>query len=114
MPRSCHPLLVTGSGAASCITQVIWHQPFKGPQHIKPLSTRMVQHIVHRWGDYSGAGKVSPHDLPRTAITRALDQGLSYRQGWMMSGHADPKTVMRYDHNRENLDQNAVNLLNYD
>ena len=74
----------------------------------------MVQNIVHRWGDYSGAGKVSPHDLRRTAITRALDQGLSYRQVQMMSGHADPKTVMRYDHNRENLDQNAVNLLNYD
>ena len=80
----------------------------------RPLSTRMVQNIVHRWGDYSGAGKVSPHDLRRTAITRALDQGLSYRQVQMMSGHADPKTVMRYDHNRENLDQNAVNLLNYD
>jgi integrase len=31
----------------------------------------------------------------------------------MMSGHTDPKTVMRYDHHRENLDQNAVNLLSY-
>jgi hypothetical protein len=25
-----------------------------------------------------------------------------------------PKTVMRYDHGRENLDQNAVNFLAYD
>jgi hypothetical protein len=25
-----------------------------------------------------------------------------------------PKTVMRYDHGRENLDQNAVNFLGYD
>ena len=73
-----------------------------------------VRNIVHRWGGYSGAGKVSPHDLRRTAITTELDQWLSYRQGWMMSGHADPKTVMRNDHNRENLDQNAVNLLSYD
>ncbi len=32
----------------------------------------------------------------------------------MMSGHKDPKTVMRYDHHRENLDLNAVNHLNYD
>ena len=31
-----------------------------------------------------------------------------------MSGHRDPKMVMRYDHHRENLDQNAVNHLNYD
>ena len=31
----------------------------------------------------------------------------------MMSGHRDPKTVMRYDHGRENLEQNAVNFLDY-
>jgi integrase/recombinase XerD len=79
----------------------------------KPLSTTMAWNIVKKWGDYSGVGKLSPHDLRRTAITRALDQGLSYRQVQMMSGHKDPKTVMRYDHNRENLDQNAVNFLNY-
>jgi hypothetical protein len=28
--------------------------------------------------------------------------------------HRDPKTVMRYDHGRKNLDQNAVNFLEYD
>ena len=55
----------------------------------------------------------SPHDPKRMAITCALDQGLSYRQVQMMSGHRDPKTVMRYDHGRENLDQNAVNFLDY-
>jgi len=30
-----------------------------------------------------------------------------------MSGHKDPKTVMRYDHGRENMDLNAVNFLSY-
>ena len=58
--------------------------------------------------------KVSPHDLRRTAITHALNQGLSYRQVQMMSGHRDPKTVMRYDHDRDNLDQNAINFLSYE
>jgi hypothetical protein len=29
----------------------------------------------------------------------------------MMSKHRDPKTVMRYDHDRENMEQNAVNFL---
>ena len=32
----------------------------------------------------------------------------------MMSKHKDPKTVMRYDHGRENLDRNAVNFLGYE
>jgi integrase/recombinase XerD len=80
----------------------------------KPLSTRMVQKIVKRWADYSRIGNLSPHDLRRTAITKALDSGLTYRQVQMMSKHRDPKTVMRYDHGRENLDQNAVNFLVYD
>ena len=79
----------------------------------KPLSTRMAQKIVKRWADYSRLGDLSPHDLRRTAITRALESGLSYRQVQMMSKHRDPKTVMRYDHGRENLDQNAVNFLDY-
>jgi integrase/recombinase XerD len=78
------------------------------------LSTTMAWNVVKRWGEYGGIGKLSPHDLRRTAITRALDQGLSYRQVQMMSGHKDPKTVMRYDHHRENLEQNAVNFLRYE
>jgi integrase/recombinase XerD len=80
----------------------------------KALSTRMVQKIVKRWADYSRLGDLSPHDLHRTAITRALETGLTYRQVQMMSKHRDPKTVMRYGHGRENLDQNAVNFLKYD
>ncbi|MGB8510199.1 MAG: tyrosine-type recombinase/integrase [Pyrinomonadaceae bacterium] len=80
----------------------------------KALSTRMVQNIVKRWADYSRIGDLSPHDLRRTAITKALDSGLTYRQVQMMSKHKDPKTVMRYDHGRENMEQNAVNFLAYD
>ena len=33
------------------------------------------------------------------------------RQVQMMSKHRDPKIVMRYDHARQNLDENAVNFL---
>ncbi len=80
----------------------------------RALSTRMVQKIVKRWADYTRLGDLSPHDLRRTAITKALDSGLTYRQVQMMSKHKDPKTVMRYDHGRENLEQNAVNFLGYD
>jgi site-specific recombinase XerD len=80
----------------------------------KALSTRMVQNIVAKWGRFTGVGDVSPHDLRRTAITRALEMGQTYRQVQMMSKHRDPKTVMRYDHGRENLEQNAVNFLRYE
>ena len=79
----------------------------------KALSKQMAWVIVKKWGEFGGIGKISPHDLRRTAITKALDQGLTYRQVQMMTGHKDPKTVMRYDHGRENLEQNAVNFINY-
>jgi integrase/recombinase XerD len=90
------------------------HLNYRTLEFDKALSTRMVQNIVKRWASYGGIGDLSPHDLRRTAITRALEIGQTYRQVQMMSKHKDPKTVMRYDHGRENLDQNAVNFLRYD
>lgn len=80
----------------------------------KPLSTTMLWYITQKWAGFAGIGKLSPHDLRRTAITRALDKGLTYRQVQMMSGHKDPKTVMKYDHHRENLEQNAINFFDYE
>src|SRR5262245_53786636 len=82
------------------------------PQKVNDLSCYEV--LAKDRGSFSGLGKVSPHDLRRTAITRALDQGLSYRQVQMMSGHRDPKTVMRYDYHRENMELNAINFLQYE
>lgn len=79
----------------------------------KPLSATMVWHIVKRWGEFTCVGKLSPHDLRRAVITQALNQGMSYRKVQMMTGHKDPKTVMRYDKDRQNLEQNAVNFLSY-
>lgn len=90
------------------------HVNYRTLEFKKSISTRMAQKIVKRWADYSRVGDLSPHDLRRTAITKALDSGLTYRQVQMMSKHKDPKTVMRYDHGRENLDQNAVNFLKYE
>jgi len=96
-------------GAEACLFQPL--VKYRTLEFDKPLSTRMVWNILARWGRWGGVGKRSPHDL---RITRALDQGLSYRQVQMLSGHWDPKTVMRYDHHRENLEQNAVNHLSYE
>lgn len=90
------------------------HTNYRTLKFDKPLSPTMAWHVVRKWGKFTGVGTLSPHDLRRTAITRALDQGLSYRQVQMMSGHKDPKTVMRYDHGRENLELNAANFLCYE
>lgn len=80
----------------------------------KPLSPRMIQKIVARWGQFTGVGKVTPHDLRRTVVTKLLNDGRTYREVQMVTKHKDPKTIMRYDHARENLDSSPVNTLSYD
>jgi site-specific recombinase XerD len=80
----------------------------------KALSPQHVQRIVAHWGKFSGVGKVTPHDLRRTVVTELLNQGHSYREVQMVTKHRDPKTVMRYDHARENLDNNPINSFNYE
>jgi integrase/recombinase XerD len=79
----------------------------------RPLSPRMIQKVIAKWGSYTGVGHVTPHDLRRTVVTKLLNDGHSYREVQMVTKHKDPKTIMRYDHARENLDTNPVNTLNW-
>jgi site-specific recombinase XerD len=80
----------------------------------KPLTTRHVWHLIKKWAAFAGIGKVTPHDLRRTAITRALDLGHTYRQVQNGSGHKHIQSVQRYDHHRQSLEDNSINYLNYD
>ena len=80
----------------------------------KPLSPRMIQKIVARWGEFTGIGRVTPHDLGRTVVTKLLNDGRSYREVQMVTKHKDPKTIMRYNHARENLDSSPVSHLTWD
>lgn len=79
-----------------------------------PLSTRHVWHLVKKGAKLAGVGDLSPHDLRRTAITRAFKQGVPIRHIQRMSGHRDLNTLRLYDIDRENLDDNAINELSYD
>lgn len=80
----------------------------------RPLSPRMIQKVIAKWGRFTGVGHVTPHDLRRTVVTKLLNDGHSYREVQMVTKHKDPKTIMRYDHARENLDSNPVNILSWD
>lgn len=80
----------------------------------KSLTTRHIWHLVKKWAGFAGIGKVTPHDLRRTAITRALDLGHTYRQVQNGSGHKHIQSVQRYDHHRQSLEDNSINNLNYD
>ena len=47
-------------------------------------------------------------------MTELLNRGHSYREVQMVTKHRDPKTVMRYDRARDNLENNPVITFNYD
>jgi integrase/recombinase XerD len=90
---------------------------FRTLEFDRPLSARHICEIVNRWAWFAGLNKgnqsLSPHDLRRTAVTRALSLGFSYRQVQSMTGHKDIRMVVKYDHERGNMNENAINFLHY-
>lgn len=54
---------------------------------------------------------VRPHLLRHSCITNALESGASIRKVQDLARHAEPRTTMRYDRNRNNLDDHAVHSL---
>jgi site-specific recombinase XerD len=80
----------------------------------EPLSTRHIWYIVKRRGELAGLGKLSPHDLRRTAITKAFEQKASITSILNMTKHKSIETLMIYNKGLDNLENNAVHELNYD
>ena len=65
--------------------------------------------IVRRLAKAAGITKtISPHSLRHTAVTLALDSGVSLRDVQDLARHADPRTTRRYDRARGALDRHAT------
>ncbi|WP_432991770.1 tyrosine-type recombinase/integrase [Dactylosporangium sp. CA-233914] len=52
-----------------------------------------------------------PHVLRHAFVTTVLDAGVSLRDVRIAARHADPRTTMRYDHARKNVDRHAGYIL---
>jgi integrase len=91
-------------------------QPHKNHRTLvydKPLSQRHVEKIVAHVADFAGLGRVTPHDLRRTCLTEMLKKYPAHRVQ-MVSKHRDLNTLMGYNHDRENLEDNPVNFFSYE
>lgn len=65
--------------------------------------------VVRRLAKVAGIGKaIHPHSLRHAFITAALDAGVPLRDVQEAASHADPRTTMRYDRNRQSLDRHAA------
>ena len=54
---------------------------------------------------------ISPHGLRRTFCTTGLVAGISIRDMQYAMRHADPRTTMRYDMAKANLDRHAAHAV---
>ncbi len=81
----------------------------------KPLSTGGIRYIVKKYGRMAGIKKrISPHSLRHTCITLCLDGGGSIRHAQYLARHEDPKTTIRYDRNKNNLDDHGTDYIRLD
>jgi Site-specific recombinase XerD len=86
---------------------------FKRGDHptICRMTTKAVEHLVKK---YAPAGtELTPHGLRATFATLALEAEASLHQVQYALGHADPRTTERYQRRKLNLDNNAVDVLNF-
>lgn len=78
-----------------------------------PLTRQGLGTITNTLGRRAGITGfvVRPHLLRHSCITNALESGASIRKVQDLARHAEPRTTMRYDRNRTNLDDHAVHSL---
>jgi integrase len=72
---------------------------------------RLIRRLAKKAG-LLAADKLSPHSLRHTAITEFLNAtDGDLRRAQAFAGHADPRTTMRYDRDRHNLDKHGAYVL---
>jgi integrase/recombinase XerD len=79
--------------------------------------TRMDRHCatrrLRRLAEQTGVKllRMHPHMLRNTFVTTMLDAGVDLRDVQIAARHADPRTTMRYDRARNNLDRRPNYIL---
>ena len=89
----------------------------EGPNLLNLRGTRMDRHAATRrlkhLADHAGVtvARMHPHMLRHTFVTTMLDAGVDLRDVQIAARHADPRTTMRYDRARKNLDRHPNYIL---
>ena len=91
--------------------------PGRGPILLNSRGTRMDRHAATRrlrhLAETAGIqiARAHPHMLRHTFVTTMLDAGVDLRDVQIAARHADPRTTMRYDRARKNLDRHPNYIL---
>ena len=80
----------------------------------EPLSYAGLKFILRsRFAAAELSCHLSPHSLRHSFITLAIRGGATLAQVQAAARHADPRTTMRYVHGMDDLDNNAVDYVNW-
>jgi len=80
----------------------------------EPLSYAGLKFILRsRFAAAKLSDNLSPHSLRHSFITLAIRGGATLAQVQAAARHADPRTTMRYVHGMDDLDNNAVDYVNW-
>jgi len=89
----------------------------RGAILLNTRGARMDRHAaarrLHRLAEAAGiqVARAHPHMLRHTYVTTMLDAGADLRDVQIAARHADPRTTMRYDRARSNLDRHPNYIL---
>jgi integrase/recombinase XerD len=72
-------------------------------------ATRRLRHLAETAG--VPITRPHPHTLRHTFVTAMLDAGVDLRDVQIAARHADPRTTIRYDRARKNLDRHPNYIL---
>jgi site-specific recombinase XerD len=81
----------------------------RGTRMDRHCATRRLHHLAEMGGVH--AARMHPHMLRHTFVTTMLDAGVDLRDVQIAARHADPRTTMRYDRARKNLDRHPNYIL---
>lgn len=81
----------------------------RGARMDRHAATRRLKHLAQAAG--MRMPRMHPHMLRHTFVTTMLDAGVSLRDVQIAARHADPRTTMRYDRARSNLDRHPNYIL---
>lgn len=80
----------------------------RGTRMDRSAATRSVKRIALLAGIHTN---MSPHVMRHTFVTTMLDAGVTLRDVQIAARHADPRTTIRYDRGRANLDRHGNYIL---
>ncbi|MGI8901009.1 MAG: tyrosine-type recombinase/integrase, partial [Nocardioides sp.] len=81
----------------------------RGARMDRHAATRRLRHLAAVAG--VRLPRMHPHMLRHTLVTTMLDAGVDLRDVQIAARHADPRTTMRYDRARTNLDRHPNYIL---